>query len=298
MAEERLIDEDKDKNYRLNDGKDGETSSGDGGDNNEPAEDIAFVADEEQDEEAALLTPEQYAIKREREQKEREERCARARALVQDAVNDCKEEKFATALEFLEEAEELDESCGEIYSSRVRAYTRNFTDYSSVAKAAESAEGIKQYCSPQEKREIADKTGDEIEKNVAALRKEVASLNKENEEKKAERAVKFKRDMTISAVVFGGEFLILIAFFVLSLYFADIMYTVPTGLYIVLTCVFGALAFVALIFSVFGARSLVIACRRVKMNNRNTSTSLGRELLEKQAKLKAFLSLRDAIKTK
>lgn len=301
MAEERLIDDDKDKKYRIKINADGEEElviNEDAEEQAENVEEVAFEApeQEENDEEAAVMTPEQYAAKLEQERIKREEQQAEARGLVEKAEADCKAEKFATALEYLEQAEEIDETNGDIYALRMRVYTRDFTDYTQVEEAAESAEGVKQYASAEVKREIANKASAVLDENIAALRGKVTTLNKQNEEKKAERAVRFKADRKKAVIIFSVVFIAFVAASVLCGYFASIIYTVSTGKYLVLTCVFAGIAFLLLIVLAFTARFLNIACRRVRLNNRNTSTSLGRELLENQAKLKAFIEIRDSLK--
>lgn len=302
MAEERLIDDDKDKKYKIKINADGEEElvieEGKEQDNAESSEEVSFEVPEveENDEDAAVMTPEQYELKRERERKEREQSQAKARELVAKAEADCNEERYATALEYLQEAEKADGENGDIYALRMRVYTRDFTDYTQVIQAAESAEGVKNYASQETKSAINKKAAPSLEENISSLRGKVVALNKENEEKKAERAVIFNADRKKAAIIFACVALLFGASIALSLYFVSIMYTVSTGLYLVLACVFGGLAFILLIVLAFSARFLVTASRRVMLNNRNTSTELGRQLLEKQAQLKAFIAIRDCLK--
>ncbi|MDE6076049.1 MAG: hypothetical protein K2G26_06400, partial [Clostridia bacterium] len=79
-------------------------------------------------------------------------------------------------------------------------------------------------------------------------------------------------------------------------YFGSVIYSVSTGTYLILTCVFGGLTFIALIALAFAARYLNITCRRVRLNKRNTSTQLGRDLLAEQAKLKALIAVYAVLK--
>lgn len=302
MAEERLIDEDKDKKYRIKINEDGEQelviNENQEETETEKVEEVSFEAPEdyEQDEEAALLTPEQYALKLEQEKKEREERQAKARELIKNAESDCKLERFATALEYLAQAEELDSENGDIYALRIGVYTRGFTDYEQIVDAAESAEGVKKYALEEVKQELYKKAGKKLDENIARLRGKVKSLNEENEKKKAERAVKFKADRKKAIIIFACFFLLFAAAVGACVYFATIIYTVSSGLYLILTIAFAASAFVLFVAGAFAARYLNITCRRIRMNNKNTSTSLGRELLEQQAKLKAFIDIRDCLK--
>ncbi|MDE6557945.1 MAG: hypothetical protein K2K39_02445, partial [Clostridia bacterium] len=273
----------------------------DGEEPEKPAEEeVSFEVEElsEDDEEAAVMTPEQLAAKREQEEKERAERRKKVSELLNSAKHDCALLKFATALEYLEEAEELDGENGDLYAIKLEAYTRGFTDYSQVTTAAEVAADVAKYTSEEKKSQMLDKASKSLEENIADLRAKVVSLNKENEEKKAERAVKFKKDRNTALIAFAVAFAALALFGALTGYFATLIYTVITNKFIILTCVFGGLSFVALIALAFCARYLNITSRRVRLNTRNTSTQLGRDLLAEQAKLKAFIAVYSALKGK
>ena len=301
MAEERLIDDDKDKKYRIKVNADGEEElviDESRSEQTENIEEVSFEApeSEDNDEDAAVMTPEQYAAKLEQERLEREERQAKAKDLVEKAEKDLKTERYATALDYLEQAEELDGENGEIYALRMRVYTRDFTDYTQIEDAAKSAEGVKEYAEREVKDAIYKKASASLEQNIAELRAKVTVLNKENEQKKAERAVTFEKDKKIAIIFFVCAFVLFAAMASLCGYFASIIYTVSNGSYLVTTCVFAGISFLLLLVTAFAARKLNVACRRVKLNNRNTSTSLGRELLEKQARLKAFIEIRDSLK--
>lgn len=303
MAEERLIDEDKDRKYKIKINADGEEElviEGGEPENKpeDPVEEVMFeVAEvEEDDEEAAVMTPEQLAAKREQEEKERAERKRCAEELIKDAAHDCSLLKFATALEYLEQAEELDGENGDLYALRLTAYTRGFTDYSQITTAAEVAEDVAKYTSEEKKGEMLAKSSAALEENIATLRASVKALNKENEEKKAERAVKFKKDRNKAVIAFAAVFGALALFVALAGYFGSVMYTVSDGTYLILTCVFGGLSLVTLFALAFCARYLNITCRRVRLNMRNTSTQLGRDLLAEQAKLKSFIAVYSALK--
>lgn len=299
MAEERLIDADKDKKYRIKVNEDGEEELVvmEGAEEPQEQEEVLFeIAEAKDDEDEAVMTPEQLAAKREQEEKERLERQKAVDGLLEKAKSDCALFKFATALEFLEQAEEIDAECGEIYALRLIAYTRNFTDYSQIVPASESAENLKEYVSAERRGELFAAAAPSMETNIAELRASVSAMNEENEKKKEERALKFTRDRNIAIIVFCAVFGVLALFGGLTGYFASVIYTVSTGKFLVLTCVFGALTFIALIALALCARRLNITCRRVRLNKRNTSTRLGRDLLKEQAKLKALLAVYTALK--
>ena len=300
MAEERLIDADKDKKYRIRVNDDGEEELvvDDSVQPQETVEEVAFEVPEvvEDDEEEAVMTPEQLAAKREREEKERAERQRQVEELLQKAKADCALYRYSTALEYLERAEEIDGENGELHALKLLSYTRNFTDYSQIIPAAGCADGVKEYTSGERKSELLKVAAPSLEENISALRAEITEMNAENERKKAERAVKFKQDAKTAGIVFASLFGVLALFVALTGYFGSIIYSVSTGKFLILTCVFGGLSFVALIAVAVAARFVNITCRRIRLNKRNTSTQLGRDLLMKQAALKAFLAVYSALK--
>lgn len=299
MAEERLIDEDKDRKYRIKVNDDGEEELVVDGEEEQPAvEEVTFEVEEltEDNEEEAVMTPEQLAAKREREEAERAERRRRVEELIKKAESDCKLNKFATALEYLEKAEEIDGEDGEVHALKLIAYTRNFTDYSQVIAAAEGVDDVKEYTSAERKAEMLKKASSSLEANIAESRAKVAKMHEENEGKKAERAVRFLKDRKTAIIIFAVVCALFVTFGVLTAYFGSVIYSVSTGTYLILTCVFGGLSFIALIALAFAARYLNITCRRVRLNKRNTSTQLGRDLLAEQAKLKALIAVYSVLK--
>lgn len=301
MAEERLIDTDKDRKYRIKVNADGEEELvvEEGEEQGETViEEVMFAAPDEEvlPESEEGLTPEQLAEKREREEREAAERKARVDELLEKAKSEISLYRFATALEIIEKAEALDGENGEAQALKLEAYTRKFTDYSQIASAAASVEKLKAYTPEERKQQLCTAAAPSMEEGIAKLRATVSAMNRENEEKKAERAVRFVRDRNIAIIAFCALFAVFATFTALSVYFATLIRTVPTNKYLVMSLVFGGIALISLIVTAFAARFLNITCRRVRLNKRNTTTQLGRDLLAEQNKLKAFIAVYSAIK--
>lgn len=300
MAEERLIDTDKDKKYRIKVNENGEEELvvEEGTEGEEAAiEEVMFaVPDEVTESDGSGLTEEQLEEKRRREEEERAERREKVDELLAKAKSESLLYRYATALEYIEKAEELDDENGEAQALKLVAYTRNFTDYSQIIPAAEVAEKFKAYTSDERKAELLQTAQPAIDDEIAKLRATVSAMNKENEEKKAERAVRFKRDRNIAVGVFCALFAVLAICVGVACYFATLIYTVPTNDYLIATCVFGGASLLALFAAAFAARYLNITCRRMRLNKRNTTTQLGRDLLAEQSKLKALIAVYSALK--
>lgn len=301
MAEERLIDTDKDKKYKIRVNADGEEElvvEGDSAETKTEVEEVMFAVDEpaEDDEEAVNLTPEQLAEKRAREEQERKERQEKVDGLLKKAKSECSLYRYATALERIAEAEVLDGKNGEAQALKLVAYTRGFTDFSQITTAAEGLDDFKELVSAERKEELLNTAAPSIDAAVAEMRAKITTMNEENEKKKAERAVKFEKDKKTSLIIFACILGAFCVFGALTGYFASIIYTVSTGAYLTVTIVFGILTFLALVALAFSARRLNITARRVNRNKRNTSTQLGRDLLAEQSRLKALLAVYSALK--
>lgn len=301
MAEERLFDDDKDKKYKIKVNENGEEELIiDVGGEEEAQEPEVTLTDypEEEDEKERIMTDEQLEELKRREEAEKKEREEKAVILCDRAAKDCRSGKFSTALDNLESAEELCPDMGEIYALRLVAYTKNFTDFTQIVNAAEGADKIAQNLDESKKAEIFSVSHDKIEANINSLRNAITALDKQNEEKKAERAVKFKKDRNTALEFFAVALVLFAGFAATAIYYSTIIFSVNTGLYLTFTCLFGALSLVAFVCTAVAARFLITACRRLKTNKRNVSTQLGRDLLAKQADLKAFLAVNAALKTK
>ena len=300
MAEERLIDTDKDKKYKIRLNADGEEELVVEGDEEGETrvEEVMFAVDvpTEDDEEAVSLTPEQLAERRERKEKERKERAEKVETLLKKAKSECLLYRYATALELIAEAEALDDENGEAQALKMIAYTRGFTDFSQITVVAEGLDEFVAYTSEERKAELLATASAPIDASVAAMRANVSKMNEENESKKAERAVRFEKDKKIALVIFASVLGALCLFGALTGYFATLIFNVSTVKYLAVTIVFGVLSFIALIALAFASRRLNITSRRVRANRRNTSTQLGRDLLTEQARLKALLAVYSALK--
>ncbi|MDE7330005.1 MAG: hypothetical protein K2N30_02755, partial [Clostridia bacterium] len=186
MAEERLIDDDKDRKYKIRKNENGEDELViDSSPEEEESEEIGFEVPEleSDDEEAAVMTPEQLAA---REKAREEAEAARLKGIA-DRTAHAKElisaGKYEDACYVLDEAEALGKDGG-VYSLKVFALTKNFTDFSACAECAPAAEGVRAFASDEVKAEFAP-YAQSVEKAKEELCAAVAKRNTENEEKKA-----------------------------------------------------------------------------------------------------------------
>ncbi|MGN0806032.1 MAG: cysteine-rich outer membrane protein [Candidatus Coproplasma sp.] len=292
MAEERLIDTDKDKKYRIRKNADGEDELFiDESVDEEQTEEVTFMVEDEANEAEEPSFSDYSQIEEETKQRTEE-----AAELIQNARKDCDEERFATAADYLEKAIELDPENGEIYALELVAYTRNFTDFSRVKDAREYIDELKRYTSKQTKEELFAKSSEVLEANIDSLKKSVTELDEENSRQKAIRAKKFVADRSRAISFTVIVLALLFVFAALSIYYFVNIHSVQNNTNLIMAIIFAALAFIALVFTAFILRRLLTACRRVRLNKKNTATKLGRELLAKQADLDAFTAIYEALK--
>ena len=295
MAEERLIDDDKDKKYRIRINEDGEEEL-----------EIVHCDDEEQEEVVELedlgldddgdeheFTPEELALARRKQEAEEAARRSKAEELLQKAVTLAGEGNGEYALTTLDSARRECPEMTEIYPLQLSLLTKNFSDISRFDEVLAASRDLKKYCTAESIAEVGAKLAPVVQKELDARSKLNEQLKAENEGKKAERRVRFKAAFKKSLALFFIPFVPFIALLCAAIYFSTIMFSDTEGVYLTVTIVLAALAALAFIISVILARPLARNARRVKLNESDSSTSLGRSYLEgveQEQKLKELLN--------
>ncbi|MGN0807092.1 MAG: hypothetical protein ACI4MN_01410 [Candidatus Coproplasma sp.] len=291
MAEERLIDTDKDKKYRIRKNADGEDELYiDDSAVEQEVEEVTFAVTED------IFETGESVDDADRLEELKRKRLEDAAEFIDCARRECEKERFASASEYLEKAVELDEENGEIYALALAACTRNFTDYSQIKVAAKYVEKLEAYATQQIKENLFSVARQGLEENIASLTKKVEELSEENTKQKKVRAEKFNADRNKSIILTCIAVAMLCVFSGLSTYFFLNIYSVETNVNLILGIVFACLAFGSLCFSGVAARWLITSARRVRLNKKDTSTKLGRELIANQADLDAFNAVYYALK--
>lgn len=278
MAEERLIDDDKDRKYKIIKNADGEEELviDEGGEEDEVEIPVFEVPSEQtDDEDAAVLTPEQYA-ERERIKKEEEEaRAIKAGQLLAEAKEKLAAGDMESAQYAVTRAEELVKN-GEVYSLMLKAFTRNFNDFTALEQAEKAAEGVKEYASPEQKAELKKGCKGLTEK-IAEVRTHADGLSEQNEAKKAERKEYFTAEKKRAQKFFIGAAVPFVALAICAIVLSPLWNSAQNGSFMIAAIVVGALAFIALIFTLITARTFWAAARNVRLNEKDSSTKLGRE---------------------
>ena len=307
MAEERIIDddEDKDKNkkYRFRINEDGEEELEiDEPEDDEPEEvaegegdDFEIPEFEEDDEDAAAMTPEQLQAELKKQQEEQTARENRARELYNKALALMDEGDRMYALTTLDSATAELADMGEIYPLKLRILTDDYTRLPEQGQLIAPAEGCRDHCTPAQRSEVSQKLTPLLHAELQKQERENVRLKEENEEKKAARRIKFAKKYRVALRNFVLAFVPFIIMLVLGIGFCSVRYADKGGTFLVLTIVFFSLAAVALIASIVMARFLAEAARRVRVNERDTSTAIGREYLQGAAREEELKKLTEII---
>lgn len=302
MAEERLIDndEDKDRKYRIRVNEDGE-------------EELIIIADEKEaeaesedsdgfevpeldsdDEEAAVMTPEQLA---ERDRIRRAEREMREKLVSQylDRVRECIEENdYDGAVNALDLAEQEDEKNEDVALMKFKLLSRDFTDFSLTDECLEAARNVREYCREEQRAELFSQA-EPLAKLIAETRDEADSLAAENEKKREERRVAFNVRRMSALKKFIITCVPFIVFLALAIGFSTIMFSSQDGLYLIITIVFAVIAVGFFIATIVTLRKLWEAQHNIILNNKNSSTKLGRQSEEALRKYKSLCDIYDAL---
>lgn len=280
MAEERLIDDDlnRDKKYRIRKNADGEDELYIDESAEEEFDEVGFDVPEftYDDEDAAVLTPEQLAAREDARREEDERRRRAAASYVEKAKAGLEEGDFESALYAVNSAEQIDSENGEICYLKLKILSRNFTDYTLLDECAETAEGVREYCTEEQKQSLAEICAP-LEEKLRAEEEIADALHVEVEVKKTERREVFLADRKKSITRFTLTVVPCIACLIVALAFASIMFAERDGTNLILTIVFAALAFVFFIASLATGHFMWAAMRRLSLNEKNSSTRLGRE---------------------
>ncbi|MCI9407852.1 MAG: hypothetical protein HFK06_05805 [Clostridia bacterium] len=280
MAEERLIDDDKDRKYRIRVNENGEEELEIIDPDDVDEEPVFDMPDyEEDDEEAAILTPEQLA---ERERIKAEEERARAEklsAFLDSAKEKLFEGDYEGANYAVTQAEEYGKTSGELFCLKLKVLTRDLTEFLNLEECAEAADGVKEYADETLKEEFRGKTG-KLEALISDAEAKTEALREKNEAGKDERRETFASSKKRAFIALLCTLVPFTALLIVTLVFTTFMFADANGVYLVATIVLAALSVIMFIATVVTSKKFWSAARDVKLNEKDTSTKLGREYLE------------------
>lgn len=297
MAEERLIDDDlnKDKKYKIRKNADGEDELYIDDTVQEDLEEFETVSFDvpEFAEGDGELTPDQLAVAEQARREHAEMLKGVLSVNIEKAQAKLLEGDFEGAKEFIDKALNFDPANGTAWSLKLKQLTKNFTLFEQLDDCVEAASNVQNLCTDEQKAELADHSLN-LENMVYKLEEQAATMHVEVEQKKAERRVVFLKDRKKSITWFSVACVPFIVCLVVAIAFAatllDLVNIYGPNLYI--TIVFGALAVIFFVLSVFTCNKMWNAMKMVTLNEKNSSTELGREyenLLSEIKKLNTVL---------
>lgn len=301
MAEERLIDEDKDRKYRIRKNAEGEEEL----EIIDPEAQMEKFEEaynhfevpefEEDDEEAVSMTPEQLYLARKKREAAQEETAARAAALYEKACALKAEGQDEYALVTLDTAQKTCADEWRIYPMKLELISASFKDFSKLDECVQLAAELAARVPEKERAEFSRKHSKAVEAELSAARAECEQIGAKNEEGKAERRQKFKEQRKTAFIRLLYAAVPFIVFLILGIGFSTIYNADVHGLYLILTIVFFVLAAPALIACIVLARPLAKAINRLRVNESNRSTAIGRQYTECVARAEKLNKLYSAV---
>ncbi len=278
MAEERIIDDDidKDKKYRIVRGEDGEEELIIN--EVEEPEELSFQSDFEpaEDADSGVYTAEQYEAARILKEEEEERRRAELEQLHEKVNAYMEEDKFSDALESIGYAEQNDYNDGEFACIKLEAVTRKFTDFSDEKAVREAAEGVSEQASPELRELLYEAYGAAIERasvdNDEMLKEINGQYSAEQQSRReilAPRKKKAAKNLIITLAVFA-------VFLIAAIVCSTRMFSTQSPVLVIITILLGVAALAALVVLIFVTRAFVGAARMSAANEKDKSTKLGR----------------------
>lgn len=291
--EERILDDEEGRGIRLKRTKDGATDAvEDLGEGDEEELVLEFSEEElgELDEDLVGLTPSQLQEELERREKARQEALEESRKLIKEGDALLERGNFAEATLRFEQAMVYDPENEEIIEGLWKSRTKDFTELEALL-TAERAEEVVESATAHKYILSRAKSG------LQSLREErfaeVEVLRPEVEGKRAERRAAFAANRKYY-LIRSFVTVCLLALFVIGIAIsADSILRTQSITPIVLTIVFGVLAFVALVLSILTLIKLYGANRLCIVNERASSTESGARLALLEEQLEALAALLD-----
>ncbi|MCD8306781.1 MAG: hypothetical protein LUD51_00925 [Clostridia bacterium] len=250
---------------------------------------------DEDDEEAAVMTPEQLAEREKRRAEEKEKKQKQAAELLEKAMQCIADKDFGGAVYSLSLAEEQDPESTTIKCEKYRAACKDFTDWEAdVDEIAEAAEDVGENCTPEEKAELLEKSA-KVKDMISDTEAKLKELAIENEQGKKDREEIFLlmrqralRHLLMTAIPF-------VVFLVLAIGFSTIMYANEHGAFLILTIIFACIAFIFLVASFITLHGFINAQHKVTLNTKNSSTKIGRQYEETESRYNTLRSIYEAL---
>lgn len=297
MAEERLIDTDKDKKYRIRKNEDGEDELfiDESAKNEEEQAEFEVPEFAYDDEEAASMSPEQLHEALKEKKREEELRAKLAQEFTVKAKTALEEGDFAAAAKYADEGLVNDGANSKLNVYKLRAVTEDFSNLNEVERASDAAENVIEYSSIEDRADLSQYGEKALNTLLASMREKVENLTNENQEKKAERAKVFIAAKKRAKITFLSTAIPFAVMLICAIVFVSIMFSRHDSLFVIMAIVFGAIALVLGVITLIFTRNLIDATRKVKLNEKDTSTKLGRKLITESAKLEMLERIYAAI---
>ncbi len=314
MAEERLIDDDEDKDKKIRivaEGKDSkfQVVTDENGEeelliHETPEEEeqgvMQFEIPEDlvEDEELADLSGEQLAEAMRRKEEEEKQRLEKVADFTQKAHEALNEGKFATSMEYITSAEDYNADSSDIRCMKLTALTQAYADFSETEQIMKAAADVTQKGSEEDKAALKAKYYTGLKKSADTDMSALEKIKEENEAGKEERRQILAPQKKAASIRFYISLAVFVVFAAVAIGLSTRMFSMENALMLVLTIVFAAIAVVCLVVFVVFTRFFITACQMYSKNEKDTSTKVGREQIALTAVYNAKLACLGAMEEK
>ena len=229
----------------------------------------------EDDEEAAIMTPEQLAEREEARRREAERRKAENAALIAKVRKLLADGDYAGATSVLDSLYDVGAAFGEAAVLKLRAVTNDLNDFSS-SEISSLAEDIQKNASEDEKKELGGNVV-RLKKEMVSLKEKEIDLNEKNETGKGERRAIFLKKRAQTGYTLGAIIILFLISLSFSGYFTSIMHSVNSLKYVQIVMVLLIVSGVLFIAMLVAAKFFWKYAWLVKLNEKNSTTQLGRD---------------------
>lgn len=258
-------------------------------------EELVYVADAEEDLTAEAEEEDKGGVAEAENKAEAAEERVEKKPVAERKIK-AVEDGLAAAAEYLqagdfENAEKAvtaalnaDPQCGEGYVLKMRVLTKDFTDFTRGEECLKTAQYVINFCTHEQRAELKELAAP-LKELTERQEEHAAALHVEVEQKKAERRELFVQKRKKWTLAFGLTLLPFVVCLIFAVAFGSVMYARKDGLNIIITIVFAALAALFFIATAFTAHKMWDAMKKVSLNEKNSSTALGREYEELKSQI-------------
>lgn len=284
MAEERLIDDDEDKNK-----KEGYTLEVEDGHEIKIEDALSEELEDGLKDELEVEEPIEATLEVQNEILN-EEFCR----LKEEATRLLNKREYEKALKVLNDAEGIFGD-GELYAMKIRALSCDFSSFSALRQCERVLPNLKENCTDDQKEELKALSGN-YSRREAELKKQTEALKSELDKGRDERRPLFAQIKKTALRIFLISLAVCIVLSVTAITLAGtVMFAAQDGSLLAVTIVFCVLALISFIILCVFAHKLWVAASNYAANEKDATSEVGRNYKKAVTELKSIQNILSAL---